>query len=151
MSRNSSAPPRPALARAVGGADAGGDEDRGADRAGGDVRYVPGAGRIDRIVAGGEGDGLGAAVVMLLVEDEAAGGADHQLGAMRMHLPGIPAFGEAILRDEPPLDPVRFVARGVGGVPFHVGEFRFYGGGGAEAEMGWGGGEVGHLAVLAAE
>lgn len=122
------------------GAEAGGDEDRGGGGAGGDIGGVPGAGRIDRIAAGGEGDGFGGAVGMLLVKGEAAGGADHQLGAVRMDLPGIPAVLEAVLADEPALDPVGFMARGIGGVPFHAGEFGFDRCCGVEAEMGGVGG-----------
>lgn len=130
------------------GADAGGDEDRGGGGAGGDIGGVPGAGRVDRIVAGGEGDGLRGTVGMFLVEGEAAGGADHQLGAVRVHLPGIPAFVEAVLADEPALDPVGRMACGIGGVPFHAGEFGFDRCGGVQAEMGGGGGEMGHGARM---
>lgn len=133
-----------ASARAVGGAFARRDEDRGGGGAGGHVGGVPGAGRVDGIVAGREGDGFGAAVGMLLVERQRAGGADHHLRAVRVDLPRVPAFREAILRHEPALDPVGGVARGVGGVPFHAGEFGFGASGGAEAEMGGAGGEVGH-------
>ena len=64
---------------------------------------------------------------------------------MRVGLPGALAVGEAVLRDEPAIDPVRLVARGVGGVPFHAGELGFHAVGGAEAEVGGVGGEVGHL------
>lgn len=63
---------------------------------------------------------------------------------MRVDLPRVPALREAVLRDEPPLDPVRGVPRGVGGVPAFIGERGFGGCGGAEAEMRGVGGEVGH-------
>lgn len=132
-------------ARAVGGAEAGGDEDRGRAGAGGHVGGVPDARRVDGIVVRGEGDGLRGAVGMFLVKGEGAGGADHQLGAVRVHLPGVPALVEAILRDEPALDPIGFVAGGVGGVPFGAGELEFNGRGGVEAEMGGVGGEAGHI------
>lgn len=62
---------------------------------------------------------------------------------MRVNLPRVPALREAVLRDEPALDPVRGVARGVGGVPAFVGERGFDAGGGVEAEMGGVGGEGG--------
>jgi hypothetical protein len=70
------------------------------------------------------------------------GGADHRLDAVRVDLPGSPALVEAVLRDEPALDPVRLAARGVGGVPFGAGELWLDAG--AEAEMGGVGEEVGH-------
>lgn len=129
------------------GPKAGRDEDRGGGDAGGHVGSVPGAGRVDRIVAGGERHAFGGAVGMLLVEREGAGGADHHLGAVRVDLPHRPAFGEVILRDQAALDPVGGVAGGVVGVPLHAGEGRLDSGGGAEAEMGGGGGEMGHGAA----
>lgn len=85
------------LARAVIGAFAGGDEDRGGSDAGGHVGGVPGAGRVDGIVAGGESDGVGGAVGMLLVDRERARGADHHLGAVRVDFPRGPACVEAVL------------------------------------------------------
>jgi hypothetical protein len=80
---------------------------------------------------------------VLLVEREAAGGDDHQLGAVRVHLPRVPALIEAVLRDEPPLGPVRGVALAIGRVPFGTGELGLYRGAGGEAEVGGVGGEVG--------
>lgn len=129
------------------GAFAGGDEDCGACGAGGYVRSVPRAGRVDRVIAGGERHALGGAVGMFLVEGERARGADHHLGAMGMDFPHRPARGEVILRDEAAFDAVGGVALGIGGVPFHAGEGGLDGGGGVAAEMGGGGGEMGHGAA----
>lgn len=63
---------------------------------------------------------------------------------MRVDFPGSPAFGEAVLRDEAPLDPVGGVALAVGFVPLHAVEGRFDGGGGVAAEMGELGVQAGH-------
>lgn len=123
---------------------AGGDEDGGGGGAGGHVGGVPDAGRVDRIVAGAERNLGRAAVLMLLDQGDLARGADHQLGAVRVDFPAVPAFREIILRDEPAIAAVGLVAGGIGLVPVHAGERRLDRGGPAAAEMGEVGGEMGH-------
>lgn len=118
------------------GAGAGGDEDGGGGGAGGHVRRVPHARRVDRIVAGGKGFAGGGAIGQFLHQRHFPRGADDQLRAVRMNFPGGPAFGEAVLRDQPPLDPVGGVTLFVAGVPGHAVEGRFDGRGGVAAEMG---------------
>lgn len=135
----------PRSARPVGGADAGGDEDRGAGLARRDIGGVPRPRRVDRVVAAGERHALGAAVGMFLVERAGALGADHEFRAMRVHLPRIPALGKGELRDQPALQPVRCVAGGIGLEPVGAGEIGLDGGAGGTAEMGGVGGEVGHV------
>lgn len=130
--------------RPVGGADAGGDEDRGAGLARRDIGGVPGAGRVDRIIARRERHALGAAIGMFLVERAGALGADHQLRAVRVHFPRNPAFRKVELRDQPALQPVLGVAGGIGLEPVGAGEVGLDGGAGGAAEMGGVGGEVGH-------
>lgn len=117
-------------ARAVVGAGAGGDEDGGGGGAGGHVRRVPHTGRVDRIVAGGEGFAGGAAIGKFLHQRHFPRGADDQLRAVGVDFPGGPAFGEAVLRDKAPLDPVGGVALFVARVPSHAVEGWFDGGGG---------------------
>jgi hypothetical protein len=126
------------------GALAGGYEDAGGGFARRDVGGVPEAGRVDRVVAGGERHAREAAVRLLLNERDGAGGADHQLGAVRVALPARPAFGKVILRDEPAFDAVGRGADAIGLVPLHAGERRLHRRGAAAAEMDVLGGEVGH-------
>ena len=83
--RGRQTPPR--SPRPVGGAEAGGDEDRGAGCARRDIGGVPRPRRVDRIVARGERHALGAAIGMFLVERAGALGADHEFRAVRVHLP----------------------------------------------------------------
>ena len=80
---------------------------------------------------------------MFLVERAGALGADHQLRAVRVHLPRVPAFRKGELRDQPALLPVRFVADGIGFEPVGAGEVGLDGGADGAAEMGGVGGEVG--------
>jgi hypothetical protein len=63
------------------------------------------AGRVDGIVAGGEGDGVGRAVGMLLVERERARSADHHLGTVRVDFPRGPACVEAVCETSRPSIP----------------------------------------------
>jgi len=136
--------PPPRSPRPVGGADAGGDEDRSAGCARRDIGGVPRPRRVDRVIARRERHALGAAVGMFLVERAGALGADHEFRAVRVHLPRVPALGKGELRDQPALQPVRCMAGGIGLEPVGAGEVRLDGGTGAAAEMGGVGGEVGH-------
>lgn len=128
----------------MGGADAGGDEDRGAGLARRDIGGVPRPRRVNGSGVRGERHALGAAVGMFLVERAGALGADHEFRAVRMHLPRVPALGKGELRDQPALLPVRGVAGGIGLEPVGAGEVGLDGGAGGAAEMGGVGGEVGH-------
>lgn len=56
-----------------------------------------------------------------------------------------PAFGEAVLHDQSPLDPVGGVALFIIGIPGHAVRGRFDGGGGVAAEMDELGFEAGHM------
>lgn len=131
----------------MGGAEAGGDEDRGAGCARRDIGGVPRPRRVDGIVARGERHALGAAVGMFLVERAGALGADHEFRAVRVHLPRGPAFRKGELRDQPALLPIRFMAGGIGLEPVGAGEVGLDGGAGGAAEMGGVGGEMGHGGV----
>jgi len=103
---------------------------------GGHVGGVPHAGRVDRIVAGGEGFAGGGAIGQFLHQRHFPRSADDQLRAVRVDFPGGPAFGEAVLHDQPPLDPLGGVALFVAGVPGHAVEGWLDGRGGVAAEMG---------------
>src|SRR6185503_2379894 len=90
-------------------------------RVAGDIRGVPDAARVDRVVARAQRDFLWS-VRQFLDHRDLAFGADHDLVTRRVPLPGCPVLLEAVHRDEPPFVAVGGVAFDIGRVPVHAGE-----------------------------